>query len=189
MRLSKASYYADFVVYPPLVLVLVGVASLTSTSLSWLGWISECSIGIVAWTFVEYVMHRFVFHRVPLLTRMHDMHHANPSAFLGTPLWLSLTVGVLCVFLPMWWAAGLEVASGITAGMMLGYLWYIGVHHAIHHWRLDHASFLYRAKRRHVLHHCHRQDGNFGVTSAFWDRVFGTAVDHGISGQRRLRLS
>jgi sterol desaturase/sphingolipid hydroxylase (fatty acid hydroxylase superfamily) len=47
------------------------------------------------------------------------------------------------------------------------------VHDAVHQWRLDHESFLYRAKLRHAAHHYGKQDGNFGVTTVFWDRVFG----------------
>jgi len=32
-------------------------------------------------------------------------------------------------------------------------------------------------KRRHMAHHFHDEDGNYGITSFFWDRVFGTYYD------------
>jgi sterol desaturase/sphingolipid hydroxylase (fatty acid hydroxylase superfamily) len=58
---------------------------------------------------------------------------------------------------------------------MLGYLWYVSVHHMIHHWHPNHPSYLYTLKRRHAVHHHIDENANFGVTSVFWDRVFRTA--------------
>jgi sterol desaturase/sphingolipid hydroxylase (fatty acid hydroxylase superfamily) len=40
---------------------------------------------------------------------------------------------------------------------------------------VDHGSYFYAAKRRHALHHHVCPDQNFGVTTDFWDAVFGTA--------------
>ncbi len=103
------------------------------------------------------------------------MHHDQPTGFVGTPTWLSL--GMICcgALLPLWWETGFHLASGITAGLMLGYLWYASVHHLVHHWPIRQGTLLYRLKRRHALHHHARQPCNFGVSTAFWDRVFGTA--------------
>jgi sterol desaturase/sphingolipid hydroxylase (fatty acid hydroxylase superfamily) len=57
---------------------------------------------------------------------------------------------------------------------MLGYLWYVSVHHIVHHWKAEPGTYAYALKRRHMLHHHFDDMGNFGVTSGFWDRVFGT---------------
>ena len=83
-----------------------------------------------------------------------------------------IVVGAL---FPLWWGTGFDFASGITAGLMLGYIWYVGLHHLLHHWRIRPGSYLYHWKRRHALHHYARRPCNFGVTTQFWDRVFGTA--------------
>ncbi len=32
-------------------------------------------------------------------------------------------------------------------------------------------------KRRHMAHHFHDESGNFGITTFFWDKVFGTYYD------------
>ncbi len=32
-------------------------------------------------------------------------------------------------------------------------------------------------KRRHMAHHFHDEDGNYGITTFFWDKVFGTWYD------------
>jgi sterol desaturase/sphingolipid hydroxylase (fatty acid hydroxylase superfamily) len=60
---------------------------------------------------------------------------------------------------------------------MAGFFWYGLVHHSIHHRkpRLI-ARRLIQASRRHAQHHYAMQSGNFGVTTSFWDRVFGTAI-------------
>src|SRR6266566_837888 len=36
-----------------------------------------------------------------------------------------IVVGAL---FPLWWGTGFDFASGITAGLMLGYIWYVGLH-------------------------------------------------------------
>lgn len=175
MRLSKSSYFADFVVYPPSAGVLIAAALWPGSRLSWTASVLAVLTGLAVWTLVEYITHRFILHEVRYLAAMHELHHDDPNGFVGTPTWLSL--GLICcgALLPLWWETGLHLASGVTAGMMVGYLWYVGVHHAVHHWRIDADSPLYRLKRRHALHHHARQPCNFGVTTGFWDRVFGTA--------------
>jgi len=46
--------------------------------------------------------------------------------------------------------------------------------HAEHHWRVDSAG-LRQVKRHHALHHSSiAAPGRYGVSSVFWDLVFGT---------------
>jgi sterol desaturase/sphingolipid hydroxylase (fatty acid hydroxylase superfamily) len=175
MRLSKLGYYADFFVYPTIILALAAAELWAARPSAQLQWLIACLAGIAGWTLAEYIIHRFAFHRIPLLVRMHDMHHANPSALVGAPLWSSLGAFGL-VFIPLCWQGGFDLASGLTAGLMLGYLWYGLVHAAVHRYRLDRGSFLYRTKLRHARHHYGTQEGNFGVTTSLWDHVFGTAI-------------
>jgi sterol desaturase/sphingolipid hydroxylase (fatty acid hydroxylase superfamily) len=175
MHLSKASYFADFAVYPPVVLALLILALRHAPSPVWIEWSIACLAGIAAWTLLEYVIHRGVLHGIRFFAAMHDLHHEDPEGFVGTPTWLSLAAICVGALFPLWWGAGFDFASGITAGLMLGYVWYVGVHHVLHHWRIRPGSYLYRWKRRHARHHYARQACNFGVTTQFWDRVFGTA--------------
>ena len=177
MRLSKAGYYADFAVYPVLIVALTTVEFWPPESRTQLEWLIACFGGVGAWTLAEYCIHRFVFHQIPVIARIHDEHHSAPSGLIGAPLWSSLSAFTICAFMPLWWLAGLNVASGATIGLALGYLWYAVVHTAIHRWRLDQASILYEAKLRHAHHHHSAQEGNFGVTTGLWDRLFGTAIE------------
>ena len=184
MRFGKLSYFADFVVYPAVILTLAGTELLRQSSFSAVSWTLACLAGLLGWTFLEYFFHRFVMHQVPIITRMHDVHHASPGAFVGTPTWLSLSGIGFGVFLPLWLLIPFGDASGATTGVMLGYLWYGCVHYSLHHWQLDQSSFLYQAKLRHAAHHQGRQSKNFGVTTDLWDHVFCTAMNTDKTGNR-----
>ena len=177
MRLSKANYYADIVIYPMIVTALA-VAEFSSISAAVpYHWLATCGVGLMSWTLIEYIIHRFVFHVVPPALQMHLDHHAEPGATIGTPIWLSAAAFALGGFLPIWSYSGFETASGGLAGLLLGYIWYVVVHHAVHHWRIEPTSWLYTAKLRHTTHHYRSDDCNFGVTTGFWDWMFGTAFD------------
>ena len=183
MYLTRWVYYVDFFAYPVVLLGLAGVGLGTAQPSAWMTWIVAAVIGLFAWTLIEYVAHRLFLHHIPVLAAMHDEHHRRPSAMIGTPIWIS---GALlgAAFLLVWPLAGLYLAGAVTAGLVVGYLWYIIVHHKSHHARPDPASYMYRAKRRHGLHHHGRSPGNFGVTTALWDHVFRTAVTASADSRR-----
>ncbi|HEX6550186.1 MAG TPA: sterol desaturase family protein [Gammaproteobacteria bacterium] len=175
VRLSNAGYYADFVFYPILLLLLAGAAMGHDTLARGLIWLAFFSAGIVIWTLLEYWLHRLVFHHLVPVRKLHDLHHTLPTAKIGTPTWV--TASLICggMLVPLWWNDGFNLASGLTAGLAAGYLWYVTVHHATHHWRTRQGSYLHRAKQRHAKHHHAEYPCCFGVTTACWDKVFGTA--------------
>jgi sterol desaturase/sphingolipid hydroxylase (fatty acid hydroxylase superfamily) len=178
MRLSKTGYYADFVIYAVLLATACTGAMWCNEANGRAIWLLTALFGVLSWTLVEYILHRFVLHRIPVFALMHGAHHQVPLAFIGTPTWLSLGVIGALVFLPAWALGTLVTASGLAAGLMAGFLWYGIIHHAIHYRRPRMiARRLLRASRRHARHHCAQQAGNYGVTTAFWDRVFGTTLN------------
>jgi sterol desaturase/sphingolipid hydroxylase (fatty acid hydroxylase superfamily) len=171
---GKVGYYADFVIYGMLVgaLFVFGLRGGRSDRLAWL---AGAVAGASGWTLLEYVLHRFVFHRMPLIVDLHHAHHAAPRAYLYTPTWASLLTlgGVFLV--PIWRLFSLNVALGAISGLVTGWLWYGIVHHVIHHRRPRRlARALRAASHRHFLHHSPYASGNFGVTTALWDYAFGT---------------
>lgn len=173
MRLSKAGYYADFVVYPSL-LVVLGLPALHGASVV-RHWSLAFVAGLAGWSLVEFVVHRYILHHVPPFRQLHALHHADPTALIGTPTWLSFALIGAVVFAPLWLEAGIDLASGATAGLVVGYLWYVSVHHAVHRWRARPGSYLFKAKVRHAWHHRTGASCNFGVTTGWWDVVLGTA--------------
>ena len=177
VRLHKISYYADFAIYAALLCAIAVAAALVDDRLERAKWLLGFLVGAAGWTLLEYLFHRFVLHRLPVLSEMHAVHHVSPRAFVGTPTWLSLTILFCVMFLPAWWGFSINVASGLMAGVMAGFLWYGILHHAIHHRRPRMlASRLTATSQHHLRHHCCDQGGNFGVTTPLWDFVFRTIV-------------
>ena len=177
MRPSKLTYYADFVVYPVVIVGLAAVGLAPSTWQNRAEWLCAAIAGFVTWTLLEYVLHRSVLHKKTYFAPMHGEHHAAPLAFLGTPAWISVSVLSLAFLVPGWYWLGFNVADGLTVGVMLGYWWYGVVHHMIHH-RTNTASPSYFNDLRawHMRHHYSPKSGNFGVTTPVWDHVFGTVI-------------
>ena len=158
-------HFGDFVTIPVAIVIFASLGGVARLPL--------VVVGLAGWTLVEYLMHRFAFHRVPLGKRLHQLHHDHPAdqdaerSSLTTPLAASpFAVVVLGGF-------GLDDGSAIFAGLLAGYLVFIAVHHAVHRWPIGPRSPLYAIKLRHMTHH-RQETCNFGVTTAVWDVVFRT---------------
>ena len=141
--------------------------------------------GLIWWSLLEYLLHRFVLHwtpRAPGLRRVrrllpgHRSHHRDPQDpddvvsgrhGFALPLGASLLAGMLALGFP----AGFALAA--LAGGAAGFAAYEFVHFACH--QLPMASRIGRVLRHHHAIHHHRDETvNFGVTSPLWDHVFGT---------------
>jgi len=137
--------------------------------------------GLFAWTFAEYVLHRFVFHYVgPRLWQrrvhfiLHGVHHDFPqdSDRLVMPLGASIPIGI--VFYSLFRVLfGPVVADPLFAGFGLGYLVYDGTHYAIHHFRMS-SRWGKWIKRHHMVHHHTGANARWGVSTPLWDYVFRT---------------
>ena len=137
--------------------------------------------GLLTWTLLEYLLHRFLFHppeRWPLLHRLlggiHGKHHENPdhpAHALVPPVNAAVILLVLLGFFTI--AIPTHALTIVTGFFLLGYLAYEAVHLAIHHLnpRTGWGRFL---RRHHLWHHAHGREGNFGVTSPVWDWLLGT---------------
>jgi sterol desaturase/sphingolipid hydroxylase (fatty acid hydroxylase superfamily) len=174
MRLTKIGYYSELFVYPVLIAALAVAGIAHAGPLAACEWISIFFGFLVLWTLIEYVLHRFVFHHIPIIQEMHHHHHCEERSFIGTPLWVSLAAHCTIVFLPILALSDLWLASAASCGLATGYIWYVAIHHILHHWHPSHSSYLYRLKRHHALHHHVDPSRNFGVTTSVWDWVFGT---------------
>jgi sterol desaturase/sphingolipid hydroxylase (fatty acid hydroxylase superfamily) len=181
MQLSKFSYYSDFVVYP---IVVVALTSFTINHLSWQNareWLAAATTGVLIWTLLEYFLHRVALHFMAYFSPMHALHHATPLGLIGTPSWISVSVWLGVVMVPVWLWLGFNIANGVTTGIMVGYWWYGIVHHVIHHHARKASmrrtsSYFDDLRAWHMRHHHSPKAGNFGVTSPVWDYVFGTAI-------------
>ncbi len=180
MRLSPLAYYADFFISLALIVGFAATVLADGTLPQAAQWTGAFVLGVLAWTFIEYLVHRILYHNVPWFERMHDAHHAEPNAFIGAPPIIGVVGIVALFFVPLYFVSFI-VASGVTAGILAGYMGYMLIHHAAHYWNVSPSSPLYFLRRHHALHHHHHDLGNYGIVTSFWDHVFGTSLE----GRRR----
>lgn len=167
------AFFLDFLIYPPVILACLIWAFYRAGWRAAPGVLALVICGLLVWSLAEYLIHRFGFHHAPILRPMHMAHHASPRALTGTPTFVTVAVFFLAVFWPLTMALPERAAMALTAGIMIGYLGYVGVHYLVHHRGSGGRPWMRRLIRLHALHH-HDVAHNFGVTSAVWDRVFGT---------------
>uniref|UniRef100_M4ALF2 Fatty acid 2-hydroxylase n=1 Tax=Xiphophorus maculatus TaxID=8083 RepID=M4ALF2_XIPMA len=143
-------------------------------------------IGWFLWTFIEYCIHRFVFHMKPpahnyyLITLhflLHGQHHKSPydgSRLVFPPGLASIVVGLfymsLCKTLPE------TISVSVFVGGLGGYVVYDMIHYYLHYGSPKRGSYLYSLKAYHVKHHFEHQRSGFGITTTFWDHPFNTVI-------------
>lgn len=166
---GKAAYRADFVLYA---CAVVGLATFLAVSIP--GPMQAQSLalavfGFIAWTGIEYSLHRFVLHGIEPFKSWHARHHHRPAARICMPTIFSASLIFVLAFVPAFALLGRWGACGFTLGVTTGYLAYGTTHHAVHNWRAR-GTWLTKRKQWHALHHGGR--GGYGVTTDFWDRLF-----------------
>lgn len=174
MRLNTFAYYADFFICIAVIGLQLMLMPPDATWLLAAQWVVAVAAGLLVWTALEYAVHRWLYHRVPFFKQFHDAHHDEPNSFIGAPPVIGVAIIVAISFLPTA-AIGFHVACGATTGMLIGYMAYMLVHHASHHWNPRPKTWLYQLRRHHALHHFHAEEANFGIVTTFWDHAFGTA--------------
>jgi sterol desaturase/sphingolipid hydroxylase (fatty acid hydroxylase superfamily) len=173
---GKAAYGADFVLYSFAVVALAALLLVAAPSGHGLTSSGLAALGLGSWTVIEYLLHRFVLHGLAPFKDWHEEHHRRPRALICAPTILSASLVLVLVFLPSWALAGVWHACALTLGLIAGYLLYAVTHHATHHWQAK-SAWLKRRKRWHALHHHHTgRLAGFGVSTAFWDHVFGSSL-------------
>jgi len=147
---------------------------------------------------IWYLLHRWVLHsrwmwKSRLLAstwkRIHYDHHQDPNHLevlfgaLHTTL-PTIALGVI----PLGWAIGMgwdlgdhhapfgAAAAALAAGLITT-CFYEFVHCIQHLAYKPKNARLADMKRRHMAHHFHDENGNYGITTFFWDKVFGTYYD------------
>jgi sterol desaturase/sphingolipid hydroxylase (fatty acid hydroxylase superfamily) len=144
-------------------------------SAGWLTILTSVAAGIFVFSFVEYSMHRWLFHApVSFATDIHRSHHVEPEEPTAMPFPCSAGAAfLLWSYLPM--LVGEAVTCYFATGFMGAFFYYTLIHHFEHSIRIRSVGFgwLRRKWIAHAIHHG-RANRNYGVTTALWDHVFGT---------------
>ncbi len=139
--------------------------------------IAAAACGVVTWTLLEYLIHRWMghdrrFRRSPFGIE-HVRHHIEGNYF--APTWKKLIAAAVVAAVVGVPAIAIAGASG--AAYVAGLVGFYGTYEWLHRREHTHAGIgpYGRWARRHHFHH-HFVDGrtNHGVTTPIWDLVFGT---------------
>ncbi|KAJ0029562.1 hypothetical protein NQD34_004559 [Periophthalmus magnuspinnatus] len=143
-------------------------------------------LGWFLWSFIEYCIHRFVFHMKPpahnyyLITihfLLHGQHHKSPfdgSRLVFPPGLASFVVGLFYLMLTS--VLPDIIAMSVFVGGLCGYVVYDMIHYYLHYGSPKKGSYLYSLKAYHVKHHFEHQRSGFGITTTFWDHPFKTLI-------------
>ena len=136
--------------------------------------------GILIWTLLEYIIHRYIFHYQPktrwgkaLHFVAHGVHHDYPSdpTRLVMPPVISIPLAV--VFYVLFSVSFGRLAPALAAGFGFGYVCYDTIHYATHHFAMKGGIWQW-LKQYHLRHHYKDDHAGYGVSSPLWDYVFGT---------------
>lgn len=130
--------------------------------------------GLMVFTLVEYVFHRWIFHgpgSLEAFKQGHWNHHVDPLGDAALPFFLPpaillILTGLFAVAMPGGYAALL------AGSIACGYACYDLSHYIIHTRRFRHPVLRSWAASHHIHHH--HPDRNFGVTTPLWDYALGT---------------
>jgi len=177
---SRVHFTVPLYIYVPVILVMLYL-SIFNYSISTINIILLFIGGIAAWTLAEYILHRFVFHfkaksefGKKIHFMFHGVHHDYPSDSkrLVMPPSVSIPLAILFFFI-FKLIFGDALMLPFFAGFILGYLFYDITHYAIHHFNM-HSKFWLAIKNHHMLHHYQDEYKGYGVSTPFWDLIFGT---------------
>lgn len=181
--ISKTSWWVIPMIWIPVNMYVISIALRGIPAFAFL---PLYVFGLCLWTLVEYLLHRFLFHLDYSLPEyqtayllhflMHGVHHYLPmdQMRLVMPPALFFVIATPLYFLCHAVFRHYYVSQAIFAGAHMGYVLYDCTHYFIHHMQLP--GFMKETKKNHLDHHYKDYEMGFGVTSKFWDRVFGTEL-------------
>ena len=137
-------------------------------------------MGIIAWTFTEYMMHKHIYHmsthtswRKRFQYNFHGVHHEYPKDKdrLAMPPILSMILATIILFL--FYIISGDYAFGFFSGFVTGYTLYIGIHYIIHAYKPPKNVFK-ALWINHGIHHYKDDERAYGVSSPLWDYILRT---------------
>lgn len=139
-------------------------------------------LGFVVLDLAIYVQH-LACHFVPVLWRLHRVHHADPDFDVST----AIRFHPVEILLSQAWKIAVVVAVGVPAAAVLVFEIALNATSMFSHANVRLPRGLDRGLRfafvtpdMHRIHHStemHETNSNFGFNLSFWDRAFGTYRD------------
>ncbi|OAE23832.1 hypothetical protein AXG93_369s1260 [Marchantia polymorpha subsp. ruderalis] len=139
-------------------------------------------VGAMIWTFLEYMLHRFLFHMKTssfwgntFHYVIHGFHHKHPmdgARLVFPPAFTSVICTIIWVALGQWFAP-YPIKLALYGGALLTYVAYDLTHYFLH-FGTAFSDQTRKMKRYHLNHHFKDQTNGYGITTTTWDKVFKT---------------
>lgn len=142
-------------------------------------WFLLFLFGIITWTFLEYILHRFLGHvhkGKNFFKTEHQVHHSKANYF--APAYkkaIAAFVVATILFLLLILFLSFIHSFAYVVGLIGMYCLYENTHFRYHSSEPLVQPFII-LRKHHFYHHFHNPNVNHGVTTRFWDRIFGTFV-------------
>ena len=178
-KLTRTPFIVPVAFFYLLSLVCLWIA-IHNPDISFFGDLWMFPVGMIAFSLVEYLIHRFLFHfhtsspqQEKIQYSIHGIHHEYPrdKDRLVMPIVLSLLLSFLfyLLFRVLFGASGILFFSGFIAG----YSTYLSIHYAVHAMKPP-RNFLKYLWKHHSLHHYASVHTAYSVSFPIWDYLFGT---------------
>jgi sterol desaturase/sphingolipid hydroxylase (fatty acid hydroxylase superfamily) len=163
--------------------------------LRWLG-VNGIVAGVLAFVVLDFAvwLEHVASHKIPLLWRIHRMHHADTGFDVTT----GLRFHPLEILLSMLWKAAIVVALGAPVLSVLVFEIVLNATSMFNHSNIRLSATTDQALRRilvtpdmHRVHHSSERDetdSNYGFNFPFWDRLFGTYVPQPKRGHEAIDI-
>jgi sterol desaturase/sphingolipid hydroxylase (fatty acid hydroxylase superfamily) len=142
-------------------------------------------LGVLTWTFIEYWLHRELFHWEPpgafgkrMHFILHGVHHKWPRDQYRLVMPTAVSISLFFLFLLLWKGLFAHHAYAFHAGFTAGYMFYDLSHYYIHH-ASPRYEWLKKLRKHHLVHHSPKleHEKKFGVSTTLWDHAFGTYAE------------
>lgn len=133
-------------------------------------------------------------HKVPVLWRLHKVHHADPDLDVSTAIRFHPGEIVFSVF----WKVGWVILLGVSAPFILAFELWLVANAIFNHGNVELPRGVDRILRRflvtpdmHLVHHSvlvPEQQSNYGFALTVWDRLFGTYAAESSLGREQQSI-
>lgn len=137
-------------------------------------------LGVLLWTLIEYLIHRYIFHYEPktrwgkqLHFVIHGVHHDYPNDARRLVMPPVISIPLAFLFFGLFFLIFGSLAPAVFAGLVFGYVCYDMLHYATHHLAMKRGVWLW-LKQYHLRHHFKDDEVGYGISSPLWDYVFRT---------------
>lgn len=178
-RLTRTHISAPLILFSVISIGLI-IYGLQKSYISVPSLIALFLIGFFSFTLVEYIMHRFLFHLKPtskgkekFAYAVHGVHHEYPKDRDRLAMPIPMAIALATTFFLLFRLILGNLVYGFLPGFYIGYITYLWIHYMVHAFQPP-KNFWKVLWVHHGIHHYKDPERAFGVSSIFWDIVFGT---------------